>query len=123
MLVLDTNTIIYHLAGQQEVSQMLTSKILSGEIIAVPTLVVAEFLSFPAVSENDIDRFNLFLNQVAILDLELPMAQLAGKIRRERKVPLADAIIAATVLTYGATLATRNAKDFKKVSGLNILQI
>jgi len=123
MLVLDTNAIIYHLAGQETVGKTLSSYIADGETIAVPTIVVAEFLSFPLVGDSDVYRFNLFLNQVEVLDFELPIAQMAGKIRRERKIGLADAAIAATALVYGAPVVTRNAKDFKKVPGLKIIPI
>ena len=89
----------------------------------MPTIVVAEFLSFPLAGESDIYKFNLFLNEVEVLDFELPIAQMAGKIRREYKVGLADAAIAATALAYGASVVTRNAKDFKKVAGLKIISI
>ena len=52
-----------------------------------------------------------------ILDVDFPVAEAAGKLRAAAKSkgrPLAelDAFIAATALVRGATLVTRNVKDF-----------
>lgn len=40
------------------------------------------------------------------------------ELRRNRKIKLPDAIIAATALVHNLTVISRNAKDFVKVSGL-----
>ena len=40
---------------------------------------------------------------------------------KQNKIKLPDAIIAATALTEGFTLVTRNTGDFKKIPKLDIL--
>jgi predicted nucleic acid-binding protein len=42
-------------------------------------------------------------------------------IRQNYKLKLPDAIIAATALTYGLTLISRNTKDFKNIKGLQFI--
>ncbi|TDE09659.1 type II toxin-antitoxin system VapC family toxin [Jiangella asiatica] len=48
------------------------------------------------------------------------VAERAGRIRRECGVRLPDALIAATALEHGLTVATRNRGDFEKVRGVRI---
>jgi len=56
---------------------------------------------------------------------EIPLTeQIVGKaiaLRRERKMTLGDAIIGASALHYGLTLATRNTIDFRHLQTLKIL--
>jgi predicted nucleic acid-binding protein len=56
---------------------------------------------------------------------ELPVdratAERGGRLRRERRMSIADALIAATALERGLTLVTRNRRDFEGVSGLGVL--
>ena len=42
-------------------------------------------------------------------------------LRRERKMGLADAIIAATALVHDVSLVTRNVDDFKHITGLKLI--
>lgn len=53
---------------------------------------------------------------------ELPVtpeiADSAGLIRREAKLPLPDALIAATAMSSGLALMTRSRRDFERVAGL-----
>jgi predicted nucleic acid-binding protein len=53
-----------------------------------------------------------------VLDVTAPIARASGELRaareaRGRRVAQADMLIAATALTHGLTLATRNGRDFE----------
>jgi predicted nucleic acid-binding protein len=48
------------------------------------------------------------------------IAERAGRIRRESGVRLPDALIAATALEEGLSVATRNRADFARVRGLRL---
>lgn len=50
--------------------------------------------------------------------IDRPIAERAGRIRRETGVRLPDALIAATALEHGLSVVTRNRADFDKVRGL-----
>lgn len=56
--------------------------------------------------------------------VEIPVdrviAERAGRLRREARLDLMDALIAATALEHGLQLMTRNARDFAKISGLRL---
>ena len=63
-----------------------------------------------------------FVSLATILPLDEKVKNKAIDLRRtQRKLKLADAIIAATALVYGLTIITNNTRDFKNISGLDII--
>ncbi|HET9505789.1 MAG TPA: type II toxin-antitoxin system VapC family toxin [Hymenobacter sp.] len=54
-----------------------------------------------------------------VLDANIVRETIA--IRRQRKIKLPDAIIAATALVHNHILVTRNTADFKQLAGLQLL--
>ena len=56
--------------------------------------------------------------ETIVLDREL--AKQAGAMRLKYQIPFADAIIAATAVSFGLTLITRNKKHFTGIDGLLI---
>jgi predicted nucleic acid-binding protein len=57
-----------------------------------------------------------------IIPLTLEISILAGEIRREYQIGLADASISATALKNGLIIVTNNVKNFEKVEGLKVLK-
>ena len=55
-----------------------------------------------------------------LLDVSSLIILRAVDLRRQRKMSLGDAIIAATALEHGLTLLTHNVADFHWVAGLKI---
>lgn len=54
------------------------------------------------------------------LAVDRPVAERAGRLRRDTGIRLPDALIAATALEHGLSLATRNVKHFNLVRGLRL---
>ena len=52
------------------------------------------------------------------IEVNNPIAVLAGDLKRKYNIILPDAIIAATALHHDLELLTRNIKDFKKIKDL-----
>ena len=64
--------------------------------------------------------FLRLLNCVSLTEFVLDTA---AQIRRDYRLKLADAVIAACALVEGCILITRNTDDFKRVDGLSILNL
>lgn len=54
------------------------------------------------------------------LVVDRDVAERAGRIKRENRLRMPDALIAATALEKDLALATRNRKDFAQVAGLRL---
>jgi predicted nucleic acid-binding protein len=59
----------------------------------------------------------LLASEPIVLDVTMPVARVAGELRARRetggrRLAQADALIAATAIVHGLTLATRNTRDF-----------
>ena len=63
----------------------------------------------------------LVLNGLSlVVGIDAQTAALAIDLRRQRKMTLGDALIAATCLEHGLKLATRNTSDFDWIAGLTV---
>ncbi|EDN66346.1 PilT-like protein [Beggiatoa sp. PS] len=116
---LDTNTIIQLLKGNQELVEILSK----AEFIACSVISKLEYLSFPNLSENDIELFNTFAEKIEIMDLSSNNNELHQQIinlRQERKLKLPDAIIAGCSIYKNCTLITAD-KKILEINGLDVL--
>jgi toxin FitB len=57
------------------------------------------------------------------LAVDRPIAERAGRIKRETGVRMPDALIAATALEHRLSIATRNTRDFQAVRGLRLRSV
>ena len=55
-----------------------------------------------------------------VLGVDIPVARLWGELSAGRSLPVIDTLIAATAITHGLTLVTRNTKDVT-LSGASVL--
>ncbi len=96
--------------------------------VALPSVVVYElevgiFKSRDAVKRRE--AFNGFLQHVAVLPFAREEASAAARIRTALEAegtpigPL-DVLIAGTALAHGATLVTRNVREFARIGGLEL---
>jgi hypothetical protein len=119
MSTIDTNFLIYYLAGNERIVSFIERN--KNSIYFLPTIVIAEFFSYQLIDEETINKFNDSLSAFVIVNLDEFVARMAADIRREYKVKLSDAIIAASALITNSILLTYNVKDFKKIKELKIL--
>ena len=54
------------------------------------------------------------------LPVDRAIAERAGRIKREARIRMPDALIAATALEHRLSVATRNMRDFQAVRGLRL---
>src|SRR3989338_9000251 len=115
---LDTNAIIYYVTAEDRARAVLLPIIQSYATLIVPSVVITELWSGKDTPESETRTIEEFLATTLILPLDAELARSAGRIRRDFGLYIGDSIIAATTLAMGATLLTRNIRDFKKVPHL-----
>ena len=127
MYALDTNTVLDFFKGKGGVGAKLLA-VPPGEV-ALPAVAAYEVWVGVLGSRNTKRRqaeYEQFLSMVEIL----PFDATAGKRAAELRVALErngesigplDTLIAATALAHGATLVTRNLREFGRVPGLTVV--
>lgn len=123
MRALDTNVLVYFLAGDLRVARRLDAWRAAHEMFLVSTLVQAEVLSLPKLTRQDIERIEGLLGTMTLVPVDAPVARLAAEFRRQYRAKLMDAIIAATAFLRDAPLVTRNVKDFRRIKEIAVEQI
>lgn len=105
-LLLDTNIVIDYLNGNQNARQFFdrTPKPAISIITYMETLIGA--------GDELKDATRAFLKTLEIIQITEEIAELAINLRQTRRLKLPDAIILASAQNIGATLVTRNTKDF-----------
>jgi predicted nucleic acid-binding protein len=122
MILLDTSVLIEMLAAGGTMRDDLRAAIARGDRLAIPTLVLYEWLRGPRLEAELAAQEALFPSDDA-LPFGPPEAELAADLYRQlprsrgREIDLA---IAACALTWDAALWTLNAADFADVPGLEL---
>jgi predicted nucleic acid-binding protein len=118
--LLDTNILIYYLADtipKKEVSKI--EKIFRTSFnISIITKI--EFLGWGKHTKEGFEKSREFISFANVIPLTDEIANLSIDKRRESKIKLPDAVIAATTLHNNLILVTRNDKDFNDIKGLEI---
>lgn len=112
--LIDSNAVIDYLSGKLPSAGMafMDSVINAGPKVSVITKI--EVLGYDALSS---DRYLLidFMNDSVILELNELVVNQTIELRKQYKIKLPDAIIAATALVHGLILISRNTGDFKNI--------
>ncbi|MFL6198183.1 MAG: PIN domain-containing protein [Thermoanaerobaculia bacterium] len=102
--------LIDHFNGRPQATQYLAS--VAGEA-AVSVITRAEVLAgFDAHDTETAVPACSLLDRFPTLGIDLPVADLAARLRREQRWKMPDALQAALAQYHGLSLATRNTRDF-----------
>ncbi len=118
--LIDTNVVIGYLDNKLPHEGM---KVVGNIIDAKPNISVItkiEILRFNASPEVT-SILESFVKESAVFDLDSLVVNQTILICKSNRIKLPDAIIAATASVYDLILVTRNIVDFKKISGLTLL--
>jgi tRNA(fMet)-specific endonuclease VapC len=116
--VLDTNAIIALLQGEAVLSPHQNI-----QWVGISVISVLEFLAFPNLATSDRKLFNKFVARVSVIDLSAENSaylHLSVAIRKENKLKLPDALIAAAAIHNKATLITKD-KQLLGIENLNVM--
>jgi tRNA(fMet)-specific endonuclease VapC len=117
--IFDTNAIVALLNGSSGLNDIVGS----AKWIGISIINYLEFLAYTGLSPEDGALFTDFCSRIDVIGLKVEDAKLLDtttRLRRDYRLKLPDAIIAATALTSEATLVTAD-DDFRRVSGLAVL--
>ncbi len=104
--LLDTNFILAILDEQDTVLQIMTSRSIDDTDCNYSVIARIELLSFPSITSQDINVIEDFLSHLQYIPLSSEIENKAILIRRQYKLKLPDAIIAATAKCLNLELLT-----------------
>jgi predicted nucleic acid-binding protein len=114
-LLVDTNIVLYFLKGLENVAHFFADY-----EIYISFITELELLSLSTISSSDEQTIQSFLGFVHIIDVNHELKAIAVNVRRQSKLKLPDAIIAATAISLDIPLLTADVA-FSKVNDPRIL--
>lgn len=116
--LMDTNAVIEFLGGTLPTSGSdWLQGIIDQNLHHLSVINQIELLGFNG-SPAEMQTLEDFIDVTNLLPLSDVVVQKTIELRKNYKIKLPDAIIAATALAYNLTLITRNTADFQNVTGL-----
>src|SRR5262249_43390015 len=99
-ILVDTNIILYLLDGSNTLEELL-----QGKNIYLSFITELELVGFQTTG-NEEKQINELLNDCTIVQITNPIKERYKELRKKYRLKLADAIIAATALTFDLPLIT-----------------
>jgi predicted nucleic acid-binding protein len=117
--LIDSNTVIDYLSGKLPDNGRLFLDQLINNIPNISVITKIEVLGYKTTPEAS-QLLNDFVDDSAVYSLSDEIVKKTIEIRKEYKIKIPDAIIAATAMTNGLVLVSRNTKDFRIINGLEV---
>ena len=114
-LLLDTNTVLYLLAGDETLANFL-----NGKFLFISVISELELLSFKKLTQKEATTIKTFLSELKIENISEEIKTHTIKIRKSTNLKLPDAIIAATSISLNIPLVTSD-KQISSVEGLIVI--
>ncbi len=116
--LVDTNAIIDFCNGKLPSSGRDLMLNLKPEISIITNI---ELFATPALSEQELALLKKFTSISRIHPVTVDLVNTTIRIKQAKTIKLPDAIIAATAISHGLTLISRNKKDFRNIEGLTVI--
>lgn len=115
--LIDTNVIIYHLAGNSNIESLLDNAVLY-----ISALTFTELLSKKELTSNEEQVVRSYIQATHIIHTNDFICEMAAEIRRTRGIKLPDAMIAATCFFLDIPLVTFDS-DLDNIPDLKIIKL
>lgn len=117
--LLDTNVVIYLLHGQFEKrAEKFIYSLFEKASVGISVITEIELMCWKSEAPKDIEILASFLREIPIIELDKAIKIRTAEIRKNHRIKLPDAIIAATSMAHELTLISNDKKDFGAISGL-----
>ena len=117
MILADSNLVIY--AASTQYSTLADWFRINKPAASAISLV--ETLGYHKLQKEDRRFLEAFFAELVIYYPTPEVFQTAIELRQKRAMSLGDALIAATAIVHGLTLATHNTKDFEWIKSLEVI--
>ena len=114
-ILLDTNTVLYFLSGDQTVADFIQEKKLFISIITE-----LELLSYKNLTTKEIRVITNFLKEIHIENISQEIKEQSIKIRRSSNLKLPDCIISATSISLQIPIFSAD-KELRNIDGLDFI--
>jgi tRNA(fMet)-specific endonuclease VapC len=127
--LIDTDWIIDHLRGKEEMRNKLKEFKPSGIAVSIISLAeLYEGVYYSKNQEKSQKQLETLLTQFSLLEVDKETCKIFGKERgRLRKAGKIicdfDLLIASTALSHNLTILSNNSKHFERLEGLNIISV
>ena len=119
--LIDTNVSIGYFGEKMPVVGLdFIDTVINLSVPQISIITTIELLGFNSNSK-EIELLKIFIENSVVFELSKEIVDATILIRKQKKIKIPDAIIAATALVFDLTLLTRNTEDFKGIAGLKIV--
>jgi len=116
--LIDTNVIIDNFGNKLPEKAKVFFDTFEPVVSAVTKIEVLGWLN---ATKEQLNPLYYFMEITTVLPINETVIEKTIAIRQTKKIPLGDAIIAATALVYGLILLSRNTSDFKNIDSLKVI--
>ena len=116
--LIDTNAVIDYL-GNKLPSQ--GASFLDNLIPSVSVITRIEILGWFQITSFQLTSLSAFIDNATVYPLDEKIIVKTIELRQQFRIKTPDAIIAATAIVNNRILVTHNAKDFNRISELNVV--
>ena len=118
-ILIDTNVAIGYVGNRLDNHLMNALDEILNEPYHLSVINKIEILGYPHLSSEDEKVFNLLINNAVLHPMDNAIVKKTIEIRKNYRIKLPDAIIAATCLVYQLEIFTLNSSDFKNIVDLS----
>ncbi|MSR85376.1 type II toxin-antitoxin system VapC family toxin [Candidatus Uhrbacteria bacterium] len=123
-MTIDANIVIDLLNGDLLIAQAFKTWRASELALFLPTIAETEVLSLSKLTPIERKTIEKFIEENFIsIPFDRSIARIAASIRRDYHLKLPDAAIAATAFYTRTPIVTRNVKDFRRITNLEVINI